>query len=382
MINKGEKLVRKILFILLALMLIVGVIFSSCAKATPSTTPVPATTATTITTAPAPTTVTPQYGGTLKILSNPGVVDIGLPGEINSSNDGCYRAPALEQLLGYDTGGKGEIVPWLATAWQYNPDYTALTLTLRKGVKFHDGTDFNAAAAKFSLDLVLNSTMVDLKTVSSIDAVDDYTVRLNLKVFDSALLTSLAGYLCPMASPTAIKSMSKADAMVHPVGTGPFKFVNYTRDVSIKYEKFTAYWQKGKPYLDALEFDLVADPVVQLVSFKAGEAQIMRVIAASDAAALKATGKFTLNPQEVATDCLVGDSAHSTSVFSNLKVRQAMAYAIDNAVVAKTIGQGFFPPTNQLASPIDSAYNPNIVGYPYNPTKAKQLLADAGYPNA
>ena len=107
----------------------------------------------------------------------------------------------------------------------------------------------------------------------------------------------------------------------------------------------------------------------------------MRVIATSDAAALKATGKFTLNPQEIATDCLAGDSAHPDSVFSNLKVRQAIAYAIDNAAVAKAIGMGFFLPTNQLNSPTDTAYNPNIVGYPYNVAKAKQLLTEAGYPN-
>jgi ABC-type transport system substrate-binding protein len=217
--------------------------------------------------------------------------------------------------------------------------------------------------------------------VSSIDVVDDYTIRLNLKTYDSALLSNLANYYCPMVSPTAIKSMSKAEAMLHPVGTGPFKFVSYTRDVNLKYEKFADYWQKGKPYLDGLEFNFVADPVVQLASFKAGEGQIMRVIAASDAAALQATGKYTLNPQEIAIDCLAGDSAHPSSVYANLKVRQAIAYAIDNAAVAKAIGMGFFKPCNQLISPANLAYNPDIVGYPYNVAKAKQLLADAGYPN-
>jgi len=276
--------------------------------------------------------------------------------------------------------GSGKVIPWLATAWQYNADYTTLTFTLRKGVKFHDGTDFNATAAKFSLDLVLNSTLVDLKTVSSIDAVDDSTLRLNLKTYDSALLISLASYLCPMVSPTAVQSMGKDAAMLHPVGTGPFKFVSYTRDVSIKYEKFTGYWQPGKPYLDALEIDLIADPVTQLASFKAGEAQIMRAIATSDAAALQSTGKYALAAQEMSIDCLATDSAHISSPFCDIRVRQAIAYAIDNAAVAKAIGMGFFTPCNQLISPMNYAYNPNVVGYPYNVTKAKQLLSDAGYP--
>ena len=367
---------RKLLFMSIALILLIGVLFSGCSQSTPVTTSVPKT-------APPATTATtpsPQSGGVLKIITNPGLSNVGMPGEINASNDGSYRQPALEELLGYDPSGNGQIVPWLATDWKSNTDFTSLTLTLRKGVKFHDGTDFNAAATKFSLDLVLKSTMIDLQTVSSIDVVDDYTLRLNLKTFDSALLTSLAGYLCPIVSPTAVNSMGKAAAMLHPVGTGPFKFVSYTRDVSLKYEKFTDYWQKGKPYLDGIEFDFVADPVVALASFKAGEGQILRTIATSDAAALKATGKFTLNPQEIATDCLAGDSAHPDSIYANLKVRQAIAYAIDNTAVAKAIGMSFFLPTNQLVSPTDPCYNPNIVGYPYNPDKAKQLLADAGYP--
>jgi ABC-type transport system substrate-binding protein len=276
--------------------------------------------------------------------------------------------------------GSGKVIPWLATDWKYNADYTTLTFTLRKGVKFHDGTDFNAAAAKFSLDLVLNSTLVDLKTLSSIDAVDDSTLRLNLKTYDSALLISLASYLCPMVSPTAVNSMGKDAAMLHPVGTGPFKFVSYTRDVSIKYAKFTDYWQKGKPYLDALEFVLIADPVTQLASFKAGEAQVMRAIAIADAASLQATGKYMLAAQEMAIDCLATDSAHISSPFCDIRVRQAIAYAIDNAAVAKAIGMSFFTPCNQLISPTNYAYNPNVVGYPYNVAKAKQLLADAGYP--
>ncbi len=377
---------KKLLFILLAVILITGVLFSGCAKATPTTTAPAATTTTaapkpTTTTAPAATTVTPQSGGVLKIISNPGITNIGYPGVVNASNDGSYRQPALEVLLRYDTEGKGEIVPCLATEWKYNADYTALTLTLRKGVKFHDGTDFNATAAKFSLDLVLNSTLLTLSTVSSIDVVDDYTIRLNLKTYDSALLTNLADYLCPMVSPAAIKSLGKDASLFHPVGTGPFKFVSYTRDVSLKYEKFADYWQKGKPYLDGIEFVLIADPVVQLASLKAGEAHILRAIATMDAATLKTTGKFMLNAQEIATDCLAFDSVNPDSPFSKLKVRQAIAYALDNAAIVKAIGMGFFLTNNQPISPLDFGYNPNVIGYPYNPTKAKQLLTEAGYPN-
>jgi peptide/nickel transport system substrate-binding protein len=375
---------KKLLFILIAVILITGAIFTGCEKTTPATTTQAATTAVTTTTAaptPAKTTVTPQYGGVLKIISNPGIINIGVPGVIAASNDGSYRQPALEQLLRYDPEGKGQVIPHLCTDWKYSPDYTSLTMTLRKGVTFHDGTNFDATAAKFSLDMVLDSTFPELKTVSSIDVVDDYTIRLNLKSFDSALLSSIASQNCPMVSPKAINDLGKDASQTHPVGTGAFMFESYTRDVSLKYKKFEDYWQKGMPYLDGLEFVLIADPVVRLASLQAGEAHILRAVPNTDAAALKETGKYNTNTVDMATNMLFVDSVHSDSPFSKLKVRQAIAYALDNAAIAKAVGLGFFVPTNQLMSPMNINYNPNIKGYPYNVEKAKQLLNEAGYPN-
>jgi ABC-type transport system substrate-binding protein len=323
----------------------------------------------------------PQYGGVLKIITNPGLMNIGYPGAPNASNDGSYQMPCLEELLNLDPKGTGEVIPWLATSWQYSSDYNSITFTLRKGVKFHDGTDFNAAAAKFSLEMTKASGRVELSTISSIDVVDDYTIRLNLATYDSSLLVNLAGYVCPMVSPTAIQSLGKDASLTHPVGTGPFKFVSYKRDVSLKYEKFADYWQKGKPYLDGIEIVFIADPVTALASFKAGEAHLLTKIGLNDAAALKATGKYIISPMEIAIDGIIGDSAHPKSPFADIRVRRAMAYAIDNATIAKAVGLGFFPPTNQFVSPQHPAYNPAVVGYPYNPQKAKELLTQAGYPN-
>jgi peptide/nickel transport system substrate-binding protein len=390
---------KRYLIILLLAALAISLLLGGCNSGTSTTAPATTSNATTsaakpttaaatssaVTTAALSTTTaaaTPQKGGILKIITNPGLTNIGLPGDTNASNDGSYRQPAFEGLLGYDPKGSGSVVPWLATDYKYSADYTSITFTLRKGVKFHDGSDFNAAAAKFSLELIMNSKYnQDLSSVSSIDAVDDYTIRLNLKQWSSALLPSLASYTCPMVSPNAVKTMPREEILIHPVGTGPFQFTSYQRDVALKYAKFNNYWQPGKPYLDGIEFDFIADSVVQLASFKAGDAQILRQISGKDAAAMQASGKYNFYPQEMAIDCLAGDSAHDTSPFARLKVRQAMAYAIDNNALAKAVGLGYFTGTNQLISQKNLGYNPNIVGYPYNPTKAKQLLAEAGYPN-
>jgi peptide/nickel transport system substrate-binding protein len=386
---------KKYLLIFLSVILISGLIFTSCSSSTTTTTsskPVATTTsapatsapATTTTKAPATTTQTssgPQSGGDLKILTVPGVTNLGAPGQPGGFNDGPYRQPALEELLTFDPDKLGNVKPFLATAWQWSSDYKSLTLTLRKGVKFHDGTDFNADAAKFSLDLVLTAGMPALSKVSSIDDVDDYTNRLNTKVYDSGLLNSLAYSDTPMVSPTAYKAMGVDATKFHPVGTGPFKFVKYTSDVSLKYERFADYWQKPKPYLNSLEFVFVADNMVMLASFKAGDAQIMRGLPLADAADLQATGKFILNPMLMVQISMIGDSLNPDSVYNNLKVRQAIAYSYDSAVLAKSVGMGFFLPSNQLISPTDPAFNSKVVGYPYNPAKAKQLLTEAGYPN-
>jgi ABC-type transport system substrate-binding protein len=380
---KAKRLPIQVISICLVIMFASLFFIVDCAQSATTTSSAAKTTTLAQKTSPASTTKAPipQYGGVLKIITNPGLMNIGYPGAPNASNDGSYQMPCLEGLLNLDPKGTGDPIPWLATGWQYSPDYKSITLTLRKGVKFHDGTDFNAAAAKFSLDTTKTQGRVELSTVSSIDIVNDYTLRLNLLTYDSSLLVHLASYVCPIVSPASIQSLGKDASLTHPVGTGPFKFVSYKRDVSLNYEKFADYWQKGKPYLDGIEIVFIADPVTALASLKAGEAHILAKIGISDAAALQVTGKYTLNPMEIAIDGIIGDSAHPNSPFADIRVRRAIAYAIDNATISKAVGLGFFPSTNQFVSPKHPAYNPAVVGYPYNPQKAKELLAQAGYPN-
>jgi peptide/nickel transport system substrate-binding protein len=386
---------KKNFFIILAVILIGGLIFTSCSTSTTSTsatTPktvattsasVPTTTsapAATTTKAPATTTQTtqaPQTGGTLKIIATIVFSDIGYPPM--TVGDQIYAQPAVETLVTLDGQGKGQIIPELATDWQYSTDFKSLTFNLRKGVKFHDGTDFNAQAAKFCLDMVKTSAQGLLSSVASVDVVGDYTIRLNLSAYQPSLLLDLTQSRSGMmVSPTAIKSMSKEDAMTHPVGTGPFKFASYERSVSLKYTKFADYWQKGKPYLDGIEFNYVADSVTALASFQAGEGQAIRSPSAKDANSLDASGKFKVYRTPSSVRGLAFDSANSNSPFYDLKVRQAICYATDTVAINKACGYGL-PMTNQFAVTDCSYYNPAVVGYPYNTQKAAELLAAAGY---
>lgn len=372
---------KKLLFILLAVILMSGLMLSGCAQTTTTTTttaPAPITAAPKpTTTAPVPTTG-PQYGGVLKIINKPTSFDTGF-NQAAVYPSYVFARPALECLVSYDEKGTGLPVPKLATSWQYSPDYMSLTFNLRKGVKFHDGTDFNAQAAKYCLDLARTSPIIaELKSVTSVDIVDDYTIRLNLKSYATSLLASLVGPPTQMISPTYLKTLGK-DVVTAPVGTGPYKFVSYQNNVSLKFERFDNYWG-GKPYLDGIEWVFIADPVTSLISLKVGEAQAIRTILAKDASDLKATGKYNILTLAVNMEALAGDSKHAGSPFADIRVRQAISYAIDSEAIAKAVGYGFYLGTSQFYPPGGYAYNPAVVGYPYNPQKAKELLFQAGYP--
>jgi peptide/nickel transport system substrate-binding protein len=378
------------LMIILTFILVLG----GCSKPTPSpASPSAQTQATAPVAAPSQTTKSqpvttpetkplenPQYGGISKFLTTWKPVNIGLPSEPWTPDDNSNSRPVLEGLLSLDRGGKGIPTPLLAESWQYSSDFKTLTFNLRKGVKFQDGTDFNAEAAKYSLDKYKNSSKPELKIVSSIDVVDNNTIRLNLTSFDPAFINNFVvnGATGKIISPTNDQKLG-TDAKMHPVGTGPYKFVSFTRDVSVKLERFDNYWG-GKPYLDGIEYVIAADPVSALLAFKSGATQAILKLTAKDAKDLQSSG-FNISKTSTNVTGLCGDSKNPNSPFSNLKVRQAIAYAIDTKTIANAIGYGFFPVTNQWAIPGLQAYNPNVVGYPYDPEKAKNLLAEAGYPN-
>jgi peptide/nickel transport system substrate-binding protein len=183
-----------------------------------------------------------------------------------------------------------------------------------------------------------------------------------------------------MVSPTALKSHEKEWIMEHPVGTGPFKLVSFQRDVSLKLERFQDYWQKGKPYLDGLEFKFVVDPFTALAAFKRGEGQILMEPNVKDLPDLKGAG-YVITKCPAYAASLAGDSRNPESPFADVRVRQAVAYAINKEAIVKALGYGIWEVASQPAVPMNYWYNPDIKGYSYDPDKAKMLLKDAGYPD-
>ena len=221
---------------------------------------------------PKPTTTGPQkYGGLLRITHTSVPRVLGYPGK-NMGNDTKWMAPCVESLIRIGKDLQPE--PLLVESWEVAPDGKIITFKLRKGVKFHDGTDFNSDAVKANMDLQLAAKKGTLANLTSVDVIDPYTVRFNLKQWDFTLLYNLGQNEGIMLSPASLKLGEEA-VQFKPVGTGPFKLASYENDVKVKYTKFDGYWQKGKPYLDGIEIISIANTNTAINSLKAGEVDLL-----------------------------------------------------------------------------------------------------------
>jgi peptide/nickel transport system substrate-binding protein len=218
------------------------------------------------------------------------------------------------------------------------------------------------------------------KYAKSIEVVDDYTVKITLTSFNNNILADMSGTGGAIVSPTATKTYGADYCLTHPVGTGPYKFVSYNRDVSVKWTRFDQCWH-GKPYLDGYEVYMIQDPVTAKAAFLAGEGDMLKDLAPIDAIDLQKTGKFQFNTAMGDLVGLFGDGSHANSPFADIRVRQAIAYALDTKTITNQAGGGFFTQSNECAHPLLWSYAPDVKGYPYNVAKAKELLAAAGYPN-
>jgi ABC-type transport system substrate-binding protein len=385
---------RKVFLVLFSILVLGALIFSGCAKEattpTPAPTPAPAPTPTPAP-APAPKGLTPHYGGTLKILNTEQQYNMGDLTGVGVPNDSCLRHMFFETLLRYDwrEGHIGEIVPWLATSWQWNSNYTGLTLTLQKGVKYHDGTDFNAESVKACMDYHI-AGLASLKIVKSVDVVDAYTVRLNTDVFQVALVPLLAqAPYSQMDSPTNVKKYAndKEGLMLHPVGTGAFLCDTNEPGVKVIGVKNPNYWAKDDngnklPYLDKIEWDYIADATVAKMAFQKGEGDIIPRLDAKQGSELIASGKYNVFISPSGFEFVLGpDSKHPESPFAKADVRKAVAYAIDVEGLVKQLGYGIWRANRGMWDTTHVDWGPKDNPYKYDIAKAKELLKSAGYAN-
>ena len=317
-----------------------------------------------------------KYGGTLKIATNKKVSIFGWPPEVRASS-GRYAKMSLQGLI--EAGKGGNPGPLLATTWELASDDSKYTFKLRKGIKFHDGSDFNAQAVKWNLDNILKGRSPILSGVKSVDAIDDHTVQLNLEKWTNLILHDLTGASCYMISPTAFEKHDKKWTETNPIGTGPFKFTEFKRDVHVKYEKFDGYWEKGLPYLDAVEWHIIINPMTAYATLKAKEVHVMYDLDMVSGRDLKKEEDYIVRWIPGVNSLIAVNTKDPNSIFADKKLREAVEYAIDKETICKNLGYGFMEPLYQIINRGPGV--PDEMKRTYNPEKAKQLMAEAGYPN-
>jgi peptide/nickel transport system substrate-binding protein len=319
----------------------------------------------------------PQSGGIWKVLMRTNFSAFGYPPQI-LGQDRDFAPPFFDHLL--NVGDDGKYQPGLALRWDISKDGRSITFKLRQGVTFHDGTTFNAQAVKSNLDNLIPPKATILPGITSVDVVDDYTVKLNLPSYNNLLLhyfaTNPATYIY---SPEALKKNGADWAKTHPVGTGPFLLKDYQPNISLAVVKNPNYWQKGLPYLDGIEMIRVPDAMTQMIAFKAGQAHAIYAAVETTAVQLRDQG-YPIQMGSGTVQVINFDIKNS-EILSKSKVREAIEYAIDKEAICKGPGEELYEPMYQIVSRTSPDYNKACPSRKYDPAKAKKLLAEAGYPN-
>ena len=274
----------------------------------------------------------------------------------------------------------------LAESWDADPEALTFTWHLRKGVKFHDGTDWNAEACRWNFQLGLDTgRLSDGKYIESLEVVDEHTLKMHLNAFAWNMLENWG--LLQSISPTAFENSGTTEeeriawARVNAVGTGAFTVDEWKRDDFIRFAKNDNYWREGMPYLDAIEIRYIPDPMVAAATMEAGEADMwFAVSSVQNIVDLQEKGlKLNWGPGMFVT--ILFNSSDPESILHDQKIRAAIEYAIDRPKIAEMLGQGMFEPFHQMASSTWPGYVEGYDPRPYNLDKARELLAEAGKPD-
>jgi peptide/nickel transport system substrate-binding protein len=378
-----------VLAILLALAVILA---TACAPVPAAPPPAQAPAATAVQESPAagattasPTTAsagTPKRGGELTLAMHADFT------KLDSSASGADSDHAMffqiyENLIVVDS--EMNLQPRLAKSWDVVDDKTVV-FHLQEGVKFHDGTDFDAEAVKFNIERMKGEESLrkaDIEPIESVEVIDKYTVQFNLSEPFSPLFALLVDNPGFMVSPAAVEKWG-ADYALHPTGTGPFKFVEYVRGDHLTLERNPDYWQMGAdgqplPYLDRIIAKPVTDSNVRAVQVRTGDVDMTYSLSPSDIQGLTSDPNVTVtqSPGLAAYVMLLNTDQE---LLSKPEVRQALSMAIDREALEQALSVGSGDIRYGPSARNTAYFDPEFAPHPYDPEKAKELLTRAGFP--
>jgi peptide/nickel transport system substrate-binding protein len=289
-----------------------------------------------------------------------------------------------------DIDEKLNIVPQLATSWQWSADNKALTMKLRTDVVFHDGEKFDAAAVKFNIErhkTFQGSTRSgELRPVTSVDVIDPSTVRLNLSAPFSPLMAALADRAGMMVSPKAAAAAG-ANFAAKPVCAGPFRFVERVAQDRIVFERFPQYWNKAAIHFDRITYTPITDATVRLANLRSGQLDFIERVASSDMAGLKNDSRLKVTRiteigyQGITINIGKSDKAQANPLGRDARVREAFELSLDREGLVQVVMDGEATAGNQWVAPGNAFYAKSQAIPKRDVAKAKALLAAAGVPN-
>jgi len=290
----------------------------------------------------------------------------------------------------FDIDEKLNIVPQLATSYQWTPDNKGLILKLRSGVTFHDGEKFDAAAVKFNIErhktLPGSNRRGELSPVTSVDVIDPLTVRINLSAPFAPLLSVLADRAGMMVSPKAAKA-NPSNFGTNPVCSGPFRFTERVAQDHITLSRYADYWNKDAIHFDKIIFVPIPDGTVRLANLRSGQLDLIERVSPSDIAGLKSDDRFKIaRTTEIGYEGITlnlgkSDLAQKNPLGRDPRVREAFELSLDRQGIVQVAMDGEADPGNQWVAPSNPYYAKNVPIPQRNIARAKALLKEAGVTN-
>lgn len=298
------------------------------------------------------------------------------PQYTSAANDEFMCCNIYDCLVTMDESGK--IVPELAESWTISEDGTAYTFKLKKGVKWHNGEEFKASDVVYTVNRAKESPYLaqNASIMKDAVAIDDYTVQINLVIPFSPFITAMNGFY--IVNEKAIKEAGDKYGQ-QPIGTGPYKFVSREKGQKIILERFDDYYQGPAP-IKNIEFKVITDNNTSLIALQSGEIDFMLNLPMSSSGLVNNDKNLTTYKFDAITVYFLAMN-NAVKPFNNIKVRQAISYAIDKASIVKIVEEGMGTVDQSFFSKNQFGYSENVKGHEFNTAKAKEILTQAGYPN-